>query len=159
MQIANSNLLEKSLRAELRGRWGRINFQFSKKAFSWLVRRRAASVAFHAGSFLRNLDSDARADARRTSFDHRARVRHALHVADVDDHVYFARAIHDRAARFIGLHIRQCRAGRKSNHSADGNAGALEVTRAHAHPRWVHADRSEAILRGLFTQMLDFSLR
>src|SRR5437764_13432342 len=39
-----------------------------------LVSQRSPAVAFHAGGFLSDLDSDAGADASRAGFDHRARV-------------------------------------------------------------------------------------
>src|SRR6266404_2878286 len=42
----------------------------------------------------------------------------ALQRADINYHVDFARTIHDRSAGFVGFHIRQGRAQRKSNHRA-----------------------------------------
>ena len=83
----------------------------------------------------------------------------ALQGADVDDHVNFARAVHDRSARFVGFHVGQGRAQGKSDNGADGDTAALQLTGRYAHPGWIHADRSEVILGSFFAKTIDFAFR
>ena len=73
-----------------------------------------------------------------------------LQSADVDDHVNFARAIHNRSPRFVSFHVRQGRAQWKSDYGADGDPAALQMASRYTHPGWINADRSEVILRGFF---------
>ena len=83
----------------------------------------------------------------------------ALQGADVDDHVNFARAIHNRPPRFVGFHVGQGRAQRKSDYRANGDAAALQMTSRYTHPGWIHANRSEVILGSFFAKTIDFAFR
>ena len=87
MKIANFDFEKSRLAQWRRVRIGETNLQFAFFTFQFatffqtLVGRNAATVAFHSGSFLGNLDADAGANAGRSRFYHRARVSHALYPA------------------------------------------------------------------------------
>ena len=83
----------------------------------------------------------------------------ALQRPDINNHVHFAGAVHDRPPRFVGLYISQRRAQRESNHRTDRHAAALQVAGTGAHPGGIYANRSKVIVGRLFAQMFDFSLR
>src|SRR5207302_1013884 len=83
----------------------------------------------------------------------------ALERADVDDHINLTRAVEDRAPRLVSLHVRERRAERKTDHGADGNTRAAQMTGRGAHPRRIHTDGCEMKTRGLFAEPFDVVFR
>src|SRR5216684_3934816 len=82
-----------------------------------------------------------------------------LERADVYYHIQFARAVEDRAPRFVYFCIRHVCAERKPNYRANFHAAPSQSAGGLAHPDRVYANRSESIAHSFFAHLKYFVAR